>query len=68
MIAKSCDNPLKPIQLTGWSCITWDPEERLETELEVISQNAPLIINHHASGQVSSTSEHIVDFIIVASF
>ena len=44
--------PLKYVKLTGFSCIAWDPENRLETELEPIEQNCPLIINHHASGQV----------------
>ena len=44
--------PLKYFKLTGFSCIAWDPENRLETELEPIEQNCPLIINHHASGQV----------------
>jgi hypothetical protein len=41
----------KKSRLTGFSCIAWDPENRLETELEPIEQNCPLIINHHASGQ-----------------
>merc|ERR1711953_543650 len=46
-------------RLTGWSCIAWDPENRLETELEPIEQNMPLVLNHHSTGQALCVEDSI---------